>query len=362
MRSSVRRPLSSAMINLLVCVALTLVQAFAVETPFPRIVQPISFVNLVKADGTGRAPYPTLVRQVEQLNRAFSGQEARQARYRKATDANIRFKLAGVRYVVNDTYFNLCALPSYIAKIRPRYMMSGAVHLNVYVCWSAANLGLAWLPYDSWYRQNTTEHHYALGAIIHHELLPGNQFKGGLWSKGNILTHEIGHVYGLRHPYEGGCMGNETMSDGIADTPRMSGNPLMRCNKIKTRNTCRNHPGKDDLSNYMLATADSCRNHFTPGQVRFMQNVIRQYKPTLMEQRLPDCVAAIDSSDASPDLQPCLKGTVRTDAQGRRWCKTDPDDATVWGWACCPKSLEWTEEGCRLGEPEFHASLVPEPL
>jgi len=115
------------------------------------------------------------------------------------------------------------------------------------------------------------------------------------------------------------------------------------------------------MSNYMVATADSCRNHFTPGQVNYMQTVIRQYKPTLMKQLLPSCVAAIDSSDYSPDLQPCLAGTVKLSASGRRFCKTDPDDENVWAWACCPESLNWNEQECWQGTPNFNLPReVPE--
>lgn len=61
------------------------------------------------------------------------------------------------------------------------------------------------------------------------------------------------------HPYQGDCSGTEAQSDMIADTPRMTGNPLMPCNKLGNRDSCPSQPGRDDLSNYMIATGDSCR-------------------------------------------------------------------------------------------------------
>jgi hypothetical protein len=315
---------------------------------FPMITQPVSFVNFYKKDGTGKRPYIDFVNQVKQLNNAYSGSEAG-----KGADTRIRFELAGVRYVQNDDYFNYCALPTIIAKSRPRYMMDGSRHLNVYVCWCQSNLGLSWLPYDSWYRQSTDETHYALGTIIHHELLPGNNFKGGLWKQGDILTHEVGHFYGLKHPYQGDCDGSEDNSDQIADTPRMTGNPLATCKSVSGRDSCRGSAGKDDMNNYMVATEDTCRNHFTPGQIGFMQSVIRKYKPTLMKQVGPSCVASIDGSDNSPDLQPCLDGTLQV-LNGKQWCKTDPDNDNVWAWACCPSSGgNWENDSCRQGTPSF---------
>jgi len=321
---------------------------------FPMLIQPLSFVVFVMSDMvTGYVSYETLVAQVAQLNYAYSAEEATKEGYETPTDSMIRFQMAGVRYVVNDDYFNLCALSSTIEEYRPLYEMDGAIHLNVYICWSEYNLGLAWLPFQSWFGQPITESMYARGAIVHWQLLPGNDFNKGLWSKGNIMTHEIGHTFGLMHPYQGDCIGTEMNSDQIADTPRSSQNPLTTCVAVKGLNSCPTLPGLDDISNYMIATADSCRNHFTPGQVAYMQNVITVYKPTLLKQLLPSCVAAIDSTDNSPDLQPCLDGTVQTSASGKLWCKTDPMDSDAWGWACCPTSLNWNQQACWQGTPSF---------
>jgi hypothetical protein len=217
---------------------------------------------------------------------------------------------------------------------------------------------------DAWFRQPTTETHYALGATLHYQLFPGNKFKPygdypkGMWRKGNILVHEIGHAYGLKHPYQGDCLLDESFSDYIDDTPRQTGNPFGTCAMLKGRDSCPTLPGKDDLQNYMVATSDDCRSHFTPGQVAFMQNVITTIKPSLVKQLLPSCVASIDSTDSSPDLQPCLEGQVFDNGEDPVFCFTDPNDSTVWAWACCPESLDWPTQSCWQGVPDFNVPLA----
>ena len=164
------------------------------RSTFPSIVQPFSFVNFYMSDGTGKRSYSEFVAQVAQLNEAYSGADARSGRYGSATDTRIRFKPR--RHPVRPEQRLLQLLrPAELHRQDETKVHDGraAVHLNVWVCWCQNNLGLAWLPYDTWFRQPTGEDHYALGAIVHHELLPGNSFHGGLWSQGKMLVHEVGH-------------------------------------------------------------------------------------------------------------------------------------------------------------------------
>lgn len=325
------------------------------------IIQPVVFIIPYKENGEGKVSYESIVNQVKMLNSAYSSADAIKGRYAKPTDTKVRFKLAGVRYTKNDKYHDLCALPSTMAVMRPLLQSPPASHLNVYVCWCKYMLGAAFLPTDYWFRKPMDENHYAHGPIIHHELLPGNTFKKGLWSQGKILVHEIGHSYGLRHPYDGGCLGPDV--DGIADTPRMSGNPLQQCGAVRNKNTCPNHPGRDDLSNYMVATADSCRNHFTPGQVAAIQKNLEKYKPTLWKQEtLPNCIAAVSSTDSAPDLEPCVSPITVT--KGKKWCLTDRSDSRKWAWACCPTNMTWSVDVCiqQSGEqPRFTYSILKRP-
>ena len=331
---------------------------------FPFLYQEVVFIVIYMSDGvTGKVPYSALVAQIDELNRDFSGQDAVTGGYALATDAKIRFRLGGVRYVENDEFFLFCTLTDTQAYFRPRYMSNVAKNMNAYICHAPTNLGLAWLPYQAYDGVVPSESSFALGITVHYQLLPGNTLFNGQWGQGKICTHEVGHNYGLRHLYDGGCDLPVEYTDQIADTPRQSGNPIGSCESLQGRDSCPTKPGLDDNSNYMGITFDSCRNHFTPGQVVFMQNTILARKPTLVLQLPPDCVAAVNSTDNSPDLQPCLNNTIYSDqTTGQDWCFTDPDNNQVWAWACCPASennATWGQEPCRQGAPDF---TLPQPM
>lgn len=316
--------------------------------------QPVVFTIFYKKDKTGLVSYSSLLNQIDALNSAFSGADARMARYSQASDAKIRFRLAGIRFVQNDDYQHMCTLIDRTIKLKKLYGMDPARYLNVYLCNVSSRLGLAWYPWDSFLGLPATENSYANSIYLHYALLPGNSYRGGVWKKGKILVHETGHIYGARHLYDGGCDQSDASSDQIDDTPRQVGNPLTgSCAALNKLNSCPKLPGKDDSSNYMGATPDACRNHFTPGQVNYMWRTIRAYKPTLMTQPSSNCFAAIDSTDKSPDLQPCLGPAVASG--GRRMkCATDPTNSAVWAWACCPGSDgSWDGVACARGVPNF---------
>lgn len=180
---------------------------------WPMLTVPVMFHVHHMLDGTGNVSLARLTENINQLNRAFSAQEARQADYAKATDAKIRFKLHAVMYVANDTWHNLCALTSTVSAVRPAVQLPPARYLNIYICHNSANLGLSWLPYVQWFKDYTDENHYAMSVIIHHELVSINNVFKGRWSQGDIMTHEAGHFFGLKHTYESGCWGTEANSD-----------------------------------------------------------------------------------------------------------------------------------------------------
>jgi hypothetical protein len=252
-------------------------------------IQPVSFVifqNPDTGEGTGITK-DQLNLQIDQLNRAFSGQEAREKkRYQYPTDANITFKLASVKYINDSNYFNLCTLPTVIREYRPKYQLDPRIYLNVYLCWNKNMLGQTWLPNSYFLGQLITEDSFAKGVNLHWELLPGNNYKGGIWNKGNILTHEVGHFYSLLHPYDVGCnngaiFSNNPPLDYCSNILKMSSKQkknflCLSAMKISKDNL------KKQLGNYMVATNDDCRSYFTKEQVASMHDAILKYMPTFV--------------------------------------------------------------------------------
>ena len=200
--------------------------------------QPVVFHVFYKSDGvTGKVAYQKLHEQIAQLNRAFSGDDERSKHHPSyatdyaSPDSHIRFAVR--RAVRRERRLFRELRPGQLPQgIKPRYALDPARYLNVYVCHETANLGLSWLPYQP-YRSLSTgemvspaESNPMLGTILDWGLLPGSTYFGGRWSQGDILTHEIGHDYGLRHLYDGGCGESfEPLTNRVADTPRQVGNP-----------------------------------------------------------------------------------------------------------------------------------------
>lgn len=103
---------------------------------------------------------------------------------------------------------------------------------------------------------------------------------------GDTLTHEVGHWFGLYHPFQGGCptyvddSGNTVENpnyyggDQIADTPAEA-NPSYDC---ITSDSCPTDPGFDLVHNYMDYTDDACINSFTSDQVVRMQDQYTLYR------------------------------------------------------------------------------------
>jgi predicted Zn-dependent protease len=237
---------------------------FLISSVFAQaIFHPVIFHVIHKSDSTGNVTNKMLTDQISVLNDAFS-------------KLGIVYSIKEVRRYQDDALFITCNSQL----IKSRFSYKTDTHLNIYTC-SLFMIGQASLPGqrdpNNQFRL-VPNNHYMYGIRLDYGALPGSTLKN--YNLGKVLVHEVGHFYGLLHPYQDGCnLG--LPSDFIEDTPRMSGIITGNCNRRK-KGRC---PGQKspDYSNYMMSTFDKCRNHFTSGQIQFMKNTITTKKPELFK-------------------------------------------------------------------------------
>ncbi len=96
------------------------------------------------------------------------------------------------------------------------------------------------------------------------------------FNKGRTGTHEIGHYFGLEHPWgeDFSSCGSAANNDGVADTPAVD-NPHYDCPTFPTNvNTCTTTANGAMFMNYMDYVNDACMAFFTAGQKTIMQNTL----------------------------------------------------------------------------------------
>ena len=123
---------------------------------------------------------------------------------------------------------------------------------------------------------------------------------GAPYNLGRTTTHELGHFYGLQHPFiaDGGGSCASPDADGIADTPKVA-NSTYGCPTNPTPFAC-NAPERRLTMNYMDYVNDACMYMFTPGQMNVANSYISavlqsQFKPNVCDPAEPGFILAADS-------------------------------------------------------------------
>ena len=104
------------------------------------------------------------------------------------------------------------------------------------------------------------------------------------FNKGRTATHEIGHYFGLEHPWgdDGSTCGSGANSDGVADTPATD-NPHYNCPTFPTNvNTCTSSANGAMFMNFMDYVDDACMAFFTTGQKTIVNNAVNTIRTSLL--------------------------------------------------------------------------------
>jgi len=105
-------------------------------------------------------------------------------------------------------------------------------------------------------------------------------------TEGKILAHEVGHFLGLKHPFEGGCVGKtnvtcQTEGDKCCDVPPVEF-PNFGCSNAALNSCTEDDDQLDMLSNMMDYTNDACRIGFTYNQTEIMHFTLQTQRNGLI--------------------------------------------------------------------------------
>jgi hypothetical protein len=151
---------------------------------------------------------------------------------------NISFRLMGTTRTVNKSW----AIDGNPTAMKRALRQGSYKALNIYFEQSLGqDLGYCYFPTTV---TSKNDAFYQDGCSILYSTVPGGSLTN--YNLGHTVTHEVGHWFGLFHPFEGGnCTGP---GDYVDDTPAEL-TPTSGCPTSK--DSCPSQPGLDPIHNFM---------------------------------------------------------------------------------------------------------------
>ncbi|HEX6179045.1 MAG TPA: zinc metalloprotease [Thermoanaerobaculia bacterium] len=212
----------------------------------------VYFHVLSSSTGAGNIPDAQIARQIDVLNDAFA-------------PTGWSFRLVSTDRTVNDAWYSAGSHSPAEAAMKRALRRGTADDLNLYTNNPGGGV-LGWATFPSSYSARPFED----GVVVLYSTLPGGAAVP--FNLGQTATHEVGHWMGLYHTYQGSC---GRRGDSVSDTPAERSAALW-CDA--PRDSCRNQPGLDPITNFMDGTEDRCKDHFTTGQDALMDAQFTVYR------------------------------------------------------------------------------------
>lgn len=111
---------------------------------------------------------------------------------------------------------------------------------------------------------------------------------------GKVLTHEMGHYFGLKHIW--GNLGTICADDDEIDDTPLQNEPTFGCPDFPSPDECTQGNGIM-YCNFMDYTNDECLSMFTEGQKNVILNTLDNFRAGLKEEGIMNCVVDVQEKE-----------------------------------------------------------------